>query len=156
MEQFPSDYIFWTLYIEISNLCNTMYVKKFLFFICVRKCNWDYFSIKTMYVKCIITLFSTFVKYMLTEKKTIRPKLCVGTHMTPAKVYEALIYQNLCPIVFIFVKFWKCTKIIFHLQTFLLLFSIVQLEKILTDKATIKNWTRRWARSALKALFVQY
>ena len=144
MEQFPSDYIFWTLYIEISNLCNTMYVKKFLFFICVRKCNWDYFSIKTMYVICIITLFS------------IRPKLCVGTHMTPAKVYEALIYQNLCPIVFIFVKFWKCTKIIFHLQTFLLLFSIVQLEKILTDKTTIKNWNRRWARGALKALFVQY
>ena len=55
----------------MSKLCNTVYVKEFLFFMCVRKCNCDYYGIKTMYVLSLWngTLFSTFVKYMLTEKK---------------------------------------------------------------------------------------
>ena len=40
---------------------------------CVRKCNCDYYGIKTMYVLSLWngTLFSTFVKYMLTDKSKV-------------------------------------------------------------------------------------
>jgi len=161
LEQFPSDYIFWILYIEISKLYKTMYVKEFLFFICVRKCNCDYFSIKTMYVICIFTLewhsILYLCKILADRKKNHQTQILCGTSHDPS---EGLWSLNLPKFVsnsfFFLLNFENAQKIIFNLQTFLLLFSIVQLEKILTDKATIKNWNRRWARSALKALYVQY
>jgi len=64
----------------------------------------------------------------------IRPKFCLGLYVALGKVYENdQNLKNLCLIVFFS-------------------FFILYKEKMLTDKATIKSWIKRWARSALKSL----
>ena len=45
----------------------------------------------------------------------------------------------------------RCAKKYYEIRKFFVLFCFILCkEKMLTDKATIKSWNRRWARSALK------
>ena len=60
-------------------------------------------------------------------------------------------FKNLCLKVFIFEKFWKCAKKYYEIRKLFCFCFILYKEKMFRDKATIKSWNRRWARSALKA-----
>ncbi len=70
-------------------------------------------------------------------------KFCLGNFGEPLKCF----YLKL----FYFVKFWKCAKKYYEILKFLTTFFLLYKRRMLTDKATIKSWKRRWAGSALKA-----
>jgi len=59
--------------------------------------------------------------------------------------------QNFRNFVFnsFFVKFWKCVKKYFEIRNFFCFCLILYKEKMLTDKATVKSWSR-----SLKSLVI--
>jgi len=82
----------------------------------------------------------------------IGPEFCVGPHVILGRFMNEQNFKNQWLKVFYFYKILKMReKIWWNPQTF---FYILWKEKMLTDKATIKIWNRRWARSALKAYYI--
>ena len=64
---------------------------------------------------------------------------------------DAKNYKNVYPKVFDFCKILKCATKYYQIPKFVLFCFVLYKMKILTDKATIKSWNRRWAWSTSKA-----
>ena len=85
---------------------------------------------------------------------TDRAQFFVGPHMTPGNVYGCSKLKNLCTKVFDFCKRLKNNeKYILKSANFFCCCFILYKENMLTDKATIKSWNRRWARNAHLAMY---
>ena len=80
-------------------------------------------------------------------------KFHVGAHITSRKVYGCLKLQKFISKLFNFCKILKIHKKCYLIRKLFLLFFILYIEKMFTNRATIKSWKRRWTRSSmLKAI----
>ena len=92
-----------------------------------------------------VCLFTINVK----KAELIGPKFCVGPKWPQGR------FMNLCLKIFIFVKFWKCAKKNIMKSADFFCF-ILYKEKMFRDKATIKSWNRRWARSTINLSVIYF
>ena len=90
-----------------------------------------------------------FVRLYPINVKTAEPigaKFRTGPHITPGKITGRSKLQKLLSKIFDFCKILKMReKVLLNPRTFLLLLSfILYKEKMLTHRATIKSWKKRW------------
>ena len=130
-------------------------ISTLLLFFCLKLVNPSFFNINPIYILCLsgsVCLSDRMYPINLKMAKPIGPKFCVGPHMTQGRVMDAQSYTNLCPKVFDFCSILKIRKkILLNLWTFFCYCFKVYKEKMIKDKATIKSWNRRKARSAQKS-----
>ena len=76
------------------------------------------------------------------------PKFCVGPHTTPRKVYECSKLQKfVSKSLWFLLNFENAEK--YHEIWKRFLVQYCTKEMVLTNRATIKSWNRRWAQSTL-------
>ena len=97
--------------------------------------------------KFSLTICLSVCLYTINVKNgwTDRAQILCGTSRDPRK--GLWMIKN-----FYFVRFWKCAKKYYEIRKLFFVFCfILYIDKMLTEKATIKSWNGRWPRSALKA-----